>query len=75
MKRVLALVLSTVLILCSIPVLAYSHGEFKNGDVNKDNNLSIKDAALIQRSVAKLAELDETQERLADFALRPIGRV
>ncbi len=67
MKRVLALVLSTVLILSSIPVLAYSHGEFKNGDVNKDNNLSIKDATLIQRSVAKLAELDETQERLADF--------
>lgn len=69
MKRVIALLLSSILVLSSVPAFAFSEGNYKNGDVNMDENLSIKDAALIQRSVAKLAELDKTQEKLADFNL------
>lgn len=69
MKKLLALLLSAILTLCMIPAAAFSSGEFENGDVNMDKSLSIKDASLIQRSIAKLAELNETQEKLADTNL------
>jgi predicted alpha/beta superfamily hydrolase len=67
MKKLLSLILSAFLILSVIPAAAYSSGGYGNGDVNLDKNLSIKDASLIQRSIAKLTELDETQKKLADF--------
>lgn len=69
MKKVLALFLSAVLTLCMIPAAAFSSEGFENGDVNMDKFLSIKDAALIQRSIAKLEALNETQTILADTNL------
>lgn len=69
MKRLTAIFLCLFLILCSTPALAFSTGEFKNGDVNKDGRVSVKDATLIQHKIAKLKEFDETQERLADYDL------
>ena len=69
MKRVLSVILAAMLILAAVPAFAFSSGEYKNGDVNKDNNLSVKDATLIQQWLAKLKEFDETQEKLADYNL------
>ncbi len=40
--------------------------QFKLGDVNRDGTLSIKDATLIQKSLALLATLDDEQTKLAD---------
>ena len=39
---------------------------FKTGDVNRDNNISIKDATLIQKYIARLETLDDEQKKLAD---------
>lgn len=69
MKRLTAVLLSVILIMCSVPAFAFSSGNFKNGDVNKDKTLSVKDATLIQHSIAKLRELDNTQKKLADYDL------
>ncbi len=69
MKKFLSVILSAFLFLSIIPAAAYSSGGFGNGDVNMDKALSIKDASLIQRSIAKLTDLDETQKELADFNL------
>lgn len=43
------------------------------GDVNEDNNISIKDATLIQMSLASLAVLSEKAELLADVTAN--GRI
>lgn len=69
MKHILAIILSSILILSTIPVLAFSSGEYKNGDVNTDGSLSVKDATLIQQFLAKLKTLSEQQEKLADYNL------
>lgn len=41
--------------------------QYELGDVNRDKNLSVKDATEIQRHLAKLTELDEQQLLLADY--------
>lgn len=69
MKRLLAVLLASILIISAVPAFAFSDGEYKNGDVNMDNSLNVKDATMIQRSVARLVELDNTQKKLADFNL------
>lgn len=69
MKRVLSVVLAAMLIVAAVPAFAFSSGEYKNGDVNQDKNLSVKDATLIQQWLAKLKDLNETQVKLADFNL------
>jgi type I pullulanase len=40
--------------------------KYKIGDVNRDGDMSIKDATLIQKFLARLEELDEEQQQLAD---------
>ncbi len=69
MKRILAVVLSALLFLGAVPAAAFSTNGYQNGDGNQDGNLSVKDATLIQRSVAKLTTLSEVQERIADVNL------
>ncbi|MBQ2688053.1 MAG: leucine-rich repeat protein [Clostridia bacterium] len=41
--------------------------EYDLGDVNKDGKLNIRDATLIQKAIAKMETLDESQNALADF--------
>lgn len=63
MKRLLAVLLASILIISAVPAFAFSDGEYKNGDVNMDNSLNVKAATMIQRSVARLVELDNTQKK------------
>ena len=68
MKRVI-LILLTVLIFCmtfSVVVFAQSDTEFKTGDVDKNTSINVKDATLIQKYVASLAQLDDGALALAD---------
>lgn len=44
-----------------------STGDFELGDVNMDSKLNIRDATLIQKSIAKMVALDDIQTLLADF--------
>ncbi len=69
MKRIISVILSSLLVLSAIPVFAFSSNEHKNGDVNLDGTLSVKDASSIQKAIAKLIEFNEEQNRLADFNL------
>ena len=69
MKKILALTLCMILTFCTIPVFAFSSGGYKNGDANKDNNISIKDATAIQQYLAKLKDFDDEQKKLADCNL------
>lgn len=41
--------------------------DFEAGDVNRDENLNIKDATLIQKFIAKMVSLSPAQQALADF--------
>ena len=45
---------------------APTESRYKTGDVNRDGDMSIKDATLIQKYLARLEELDAEQEKLAD---------
>ncbi len=45
---------------------AFSFGKYQNGDVNRDNNLSIKDVTHIQEYLALLRQYDNIQMKLAD---------
>lgn len=67
MKKLLSIILSAFLLFSTIPAAAYSSEGYTNGDVNMDKSLTIKDASFIQRSIAKLVTLNQTQEKLADF--------
>ena len=40
---------------------------FESGDVNRDENLNIKDATLIQKFLAKISDLSPAQQKLADY--------
>ena len=46
---------------------AEAESEFDLGDANKDGKLNIRDATIIQKYLAKLAELDEEAIALSDF--------
>ena len=50
----------------TVPPTAPTTPKFKLGDVNRDGDMSIKDATLIQKSLALLETLDEEQKQLAD---------
>ena len=69
MKRLVSIAIILLMLLSSISAAAYSSGSFSNGDVNRDEVLSIKDATAIQKFLAKLVEFDKTQEQLADVNL------
>ncbi len=69
MRRVLPIILSVALVLMSAPAFAFSSGAYKNGDVNMDGLLSLKDATLIQLAIAKLRALNDIEKRLADYNL------
>lgn len=69
MKRVTAILLSLFLAFGGIQVFARSYNEYKNGDVNMDKNLTIKDATLIQRHIVHLVTLTDEQAQLADTNL------
>ncbi len=42
-------------------------GDYEMGDANQDGKLNIRDATIIQKYLAKLADLDDVQMLLADF--------
>ncbi len=44
-----------------------STGDYELGDVNMDGKLNIRDATLIQKSIAKMETLDDIQSLLADY--------
>lgn len=50
----------------SVAVLADSEELFKIGDVDKNTSVNVKDATLVQKYVAGIAELDEEALLLAD---------
>ena len=71
MKKFIS-VLTAVLIAAlsfTICASARSYGKYQNGDVNRDNGLSIKDATHIQEYLAKLRNYDNIQMKLADVDL------
>ncbi|MCH5298867.1 MAG: starch-binding protein [Ruminococcus sp.] len=69
MKRITAIMLSFLLILSSAPAFARSHDSYKNGDVNMDGRLSIKDATIIQMYRIEIYPLSAEQLILADVDL------
>ena len=68
-KRVTAILLSLLLILSCAQAFAKSYDSYKNGDVNMDGTLSIKDATLIQMSLLGTVTLTGEQKELADVNL------
>lgn len=73
-KRILAIVLASTLV-CACASVVFATGDdleillvdnFKQGDVNLDTKVNIKDATLIQKHLAKIKELDASQLLLAD---------
>ncbi|MCR5652688.1 MAG: starch-binding protein [Ruminococcus sp.] len=48
---------------------AFSSGNFKNGDVDRDGKTKIQDANLIQRQMAGMITFDSEQMALADYNL------
>lgn len=69
MKRFISIIICALLITATVTVGAYSTGSFKNGDVNRDGTLSVKDATEIQKNLAMLTNFDEVQTTLADTNL------
>ncbi len=51
----------------TVPETTVPESKFKSGDVNRDGNINIKDATMIQKALAELIKLDEEQTKLADF--------
>ncbi|MBQ2825268.1 MAG: leucine-rich repeat protein [Clostridia bacterium] len=51
----------------SFYVVTEAESEFDLGDANKDGKLNIRDATIIQKYLAKLADLDEEAVALSDF--------
>ena len=69
MKRITAILLSLLLVFSSAQAFARSYDGYKNGDVDMDGHLSIKDATLIQMSLIGSRTLTEKQQALADVNL------
>lgn len=67
MKALTALLLAVLLVLSAFSVSAYKHGEFPNGDVNRDGKTKIQDANLIQQYKVGMKTLDDEQKQLADY--------
>ena len=67
MKNLTALFLALMIILSAFSVSAYSNGNYKNGDVNRDGSTKIQDANLIQQYKASMKTLDGQQLILADY--------
>lgn len=72
MKRIISLGLACMLILLALPVAAFSTAGYKNGDVNLDGKLSIRDATKIQYRALQLITFTEEQEKLGDFDLNGV---
>ncbi len=51
----------------SLYAVTEAESQFDLGDANKDGKLNIRDATIIQKYLAKLAELDEEAISLSDF--------
>ncbi len=49
------------------PATTVPVSKYKVGDVNRDGNINIKDATMIQKALAELIKLDDEQKALADF--------
>ena len=69
MKRAISIILACMLTLLALPAAAFSTESYKNGDVNQDKRLSIRDATYIQYSILGLIVLTDEQKALADFDL------
>ena len=69
MKRAISIILACMLTLLALPAAAFSTDNYKNGDVNQDKRLSIRDATYIQYSILELIVLTDEQKALADFDL------
>lgn len=67
MKKILLIFFALlVLVMLSVAVFAADSTQFKTGDADLNGSINIKDATLIQKSVAGLATLEEESEKLAD---------
>ncbi len=69
MKRIITLIISIALFTATFTVGAYTVKQYNNGDVNRDGNVNVKDATVIQEYVAKMRKFDPMQEKLADVNL------
>lgn len=70
MRKIISLLISILFVASLIlTVSAYSDGDFINGDVNLDGQLSIADATEIQKKLADTVVFTEQQKKLADFNL------
>ncbi len=67
MKKLLCILLCITLCFSTI-ITAYSAGDSLLGDVNLDGEISIIDATLIQRHLARLSTLDEKSQSNADVS-------
>jgi len=75
----LALVFAMILSMASIAVPSFqASGDIGKGvligiigDVDEDSKITVKDATKVQKYVAKILTLTETQQKLADFLLKP----
>ena len=68
MKKLTAIMLTLAILVCMCPVFTFAQSEniLILGDTNRDSKVNIKDATLIQKSIAHLAELDENSSLCAD---------
>lgn len=69
MKRLLSIILASMLVVISIPAYAYSAGGYANGDVDKSGTLDVNDATLVQKYIVETTVLDKDAKLRADANL------
>ena len=66
MKRMISLILAAVFVLCVMVVSASAKIPYVPGDADCDGTLAIVDATAIQRHLASLKKLTDTEQLAAD---------
>ena len=60
MKKIIAIMLTIMMLTCGLTmVFAATPNEHRTGDANGDGDITVQDATLIQKHLAKLATIDE----------------
>lgn len=65
-KRFLSILIAVIMAFSVVPVVSAEEGRALLGDVNLDGKVNIRDVTLLQKYVANIVELSETQLRAID---------
>ena len=65
-KRFLSILIAVIMAFSVVPVVSAEEGRVLLGDVNLDGKVNIRDVTLLQKYVANIVELSETQLRAID---------